>query len=94
MAAAGTLGSLIGLACGFAASFFRLHRLYESSAGVGAVSFGIVEVALVILLVGAGVAGLLVHAAFAQLTILSSAQRFAPVAAAAIGAGLIACWAR
>jgi hypothetical protein len=91
VAAAGALGSFVGFACGSAASF---HRLARFSAGIGAVGVGIAELALIVLLVGAGVTGLLVHTAFAHLAFLSSAQRLAPVAAAAIAAGLVARWAQ
>jgi len=89
-AAGGTLGSFVGLVAGLAAAAYRAYRLAHSSSGISSVTIQIVEVALV-LLVAAGASALLVHFGFAQLPFLS-ARRFAPAAAAAIAAGLVACW--
>jgi hypothetical protein len=90
LAAAGILGSFAGLVVGLGAATYRAYRLTHSASGISSVSINILEVALLVLVVG-GASALLVHFGLAPFS-LPSARRFAPAAAAAIAAGVVACW--
>jgi hypothetical protein len=85
-AVAGLIGSLVGLTVGVAASFYRLTKVSD----IGAVSFGIGEVVVLVFVV-AGV-GALVYFGFSHVPFWSLHRRLAPVVAAASAAAILTYW--
>ena len=84
--AAGVLGAVSGLLVGF---MFAAYLVTRSSSGIGAVSLGLGELSVVLVLIGFLGAGVFVHLLFAHVPFLSGAQRLAPVVAGAVGCAAV-----